>query len=98
MIVQVRALFFTVLDLFKSSFISLHPSSLVCKGTGFQSVSARGGACSFVFVCFGFLMFFIFSIIAGLQRSVSFLLYIKVTQSYTHIYILFLTLSSIIGD
>ena len=42
-----------------------------------------------------FLMSFIFSIIDGLQRSVNFLLYNKVTQPHTHIYILFLTLSSI---
>jgi len=40
-------------------------------------------------------MIFIFSIIAGLQCSVNFLLYSKVTQSHVHIYILFLTLSSI---
>ena len=44
---------------------------------------------------FYFLMIFIFSIIVGLQCSVSFLQYSKVTQSYIHIYILFLTLSSI---
>ena len=41
-------------------------------------------------------MIFIFSIIAGLQCSVNFLLYRKVTQSHTHRYILFLTLSSIV--
>ena len=46
----------------------------------------------FFYFCF-FTMIFIFSIIAGLQCSVNFLLYSKVTQS--HIYILFLTLSSI---
>ena len=40
-------------------------------------------------------MIFIFSIIAGLQCSVHFLLYNKVTQSHIHIYILFLTFSSI---
>ena len=40
-------------------------------------------------------MIFIFSIIVGLQCSVNFLLYSKVTQSHIHIYILFLTLSSI---
>lgn len=42
---------------------------------------------------FNFLMIFIFSTIFGLQCTVNFLLYSKVTQS--HIYILFLTLSSI---
>ena len=42
-----------------------------------------------------FLMIFIFSIKAGLQCSVSFLLYSKETQSHIHICILFLTLSSI---
>ena len=36
-----------------------------------------------------FFMIFIFSIIAGLQCSVSFLLYSKVTQSHIHIYIPF---------
>ena len=41
-------------------------------------------------------MIFIFSIIVCLQCSVNFLLYSKVTQSHIHIYILFLTLSSII--
>ena len=45
---------------------------------------------------FLFLMIFIFSIIVGLQYSVNFLLYSKMTQSHTHIYIhSFLTLSSI---
>ena len=39
--------------------------------------------------------FFLFSIIVGLQCSVNFPLYSKVTQSHIHIYILFLTLSSI---
>ena len=34
-------------------------------------------------------MIFIFSIIAGLQCSVNFLLYSKVTQSHIHVYILF---------
>ena len=34
-----------------------------------------------------FIMIFIFSIIVGLQGSVNFLLYSKVTQSHTHIYI-----------
>ena len=44
-------------------------------------------------------MIFIFSIIAGLQCSVNFLLYSKLAQSHSHIYILFLTLScSIISD
>ena len=44
-------------------------------------------------------MNFIFSIIAGFQRSVNFLLYSKMTQSHIHIYIFFLTLScSIISD
>ena len=37
-----------------------------------------------------------FSIIVGLECSVNFLLYSKVTQSHTHIYILFLTFSSIL--
>ena len=36
-----------------------------------------------------FVMIFIFSIIAGLQCSVNFLLYSKVTQLYIHVYILF---------
>ena len=46
-----------------------------------------------------FLMIFIFSIISGLQSSVNFLLYSRVTQSHMHIYILFLTLSCyIISD
>ena len=40
-------------------------------------------------------MIFIFSIIAGLQYSVSFILYSKMTQSHIHIYILFLTLYSL---
>ena len=40
-------------------------------------------------------MIFIFSIMVGLQCYVNFLLYIKVIQSYMHIYILFLILSSI---
>ena len=40
-----------------------------------------------------FFMIFIVSVIAGLQCSVNFLLYSKVTQSHIHIYILFLTLS-----
>ena len=45
------------------------------------------------------LMIFIFSVIAGLQCSVNFLLYSKVTQSHIHIYILFLTLScSVISE
>ena len=35
------------------------------------------------------IMIFIFSIIAGLQWSVNFLLYIKVTQLHIHVYILF---------
>ena len=40
--------------------------------------------------CFFFLlMIFIFSIIAGLQHSVNFLLHSKVTQSHIHVYILF---------
>ena len=42
-----------------------------------------------------FLMIFIFSIIVGLQCSVNFLLYSKVTRSHIHIYIIFLTLASI---
>ena len=44
------------------------------------------------------LMIFIFSIIVGLQCSVSFLLYSKGTQShmYINIYILFFTLCSIV--
>ena len=54
---------------------------------------------SFVFFIFKWL---IFSFIAGLQSSVNFLLYSKVTESHTHththththMYILFLTLSS----
>ena len=41
-----------------------------------------------------FLMIFIFSVLAGLQCSVNFLLYSKVTQSHIQVYILFLTLSS----
>ena len=41
-------------------------------------------------------MIFIFSIIVGLLHSVNFILYSKVTQSHIHIYILFLTLSSIV--
>ena len=51
----------------------------------------------FYWVCRGFfyLKILIFSIIAGLQCSVNFLLYSKVTQSHIHIYILFITLSSI---
>ena len=36
-----------------------------------------------------FLMVFIFSVIAGLQCSVNFLLYSKVTQSHMHVYIPF---------
>ena len=40
-------------------------------------------------------MIFIFSIIAGLQCSVSFLQYGKEIQSHIHVYIFFLTLSSI---
>ena len=40
-------------------------------------------------------MIFIFSIIVGLQCSINFLLYSKVTQSHIHIYTLFLPLSSI---
>ena len=51
------------------------------------------------FIYFYFLMIFIFSIIVGLLYSINFLLYSKVVQSYTpphtHIYIVFLTLSSI---
>ena len=43
---------------------------------------------------FNFFMIFIFSVTAGLQCSVNFLLYSKVTQPHIHIYILFLTLSS----
>ena len=42
-----------------------------------------------------FKMIFIFSIIVGLQCSINFLLYSKVTQLHTHTYLLFLTLSSI---
>ena len=42
-----------------------------------------------------FKMIFIFSIMAGLQCSLNFLLYSKVTQSHIHVYILFLTLSFI---
>ena len=42
-----------------------------------------------------FLMIFIFSIVAGLQCSVRFLLYSKGTQSHTHRSIPFLTFSSI---
>ena len=38
-------------------------------------------------------MIFIFSIVAGVQCSVTFLLYSKATQSHIHTYILFLTLS-----
>ena len=41
-------------------------------------------------------MIFISSIIAGLQCFVKFLLYRKVTQSHVLIYVLFVTLSSII--
>ena len=40
-------------------------------------------------------MIFVFSIMAGLQCSVSFLLYSMVTQLHKHIYVLFLTLFSI---
>ena len=39
-------------------------------------------------------MIFIFSLIAGLQGSVNFLLYSKVTQARTHVYILFQSLCS----
>ena len=39
---------------------------------------------------FSFIMIFIFSIIAGLQCSVNFLLYGKVTQSHIHVYNLML--------
>ena len=35
-----------------------------------------------------FIMIFIFSIVAGLQYSVNFLLYSKVTQLHIHVYIL----------
>ena len=42
-----------------------------------------------------FLNDYFFSIIVGLQCSVNFLLYSKVTQSHIHIYIFFLTLSSL---
>ena len=42
-----------------------------------------------------FLMIFIFPITVGFQCSVNFLLHSKVTQSHILIYILFLTLSSI---
>ena len=46
---------------------------------------------------FNFFLFFkwflLFSIIAGLQCSVNFLLYSKMTQSHIHIYVLFLTSS-----
>ena len=48
----------------------------------------------FIYLLF-YLMIFIFSIIAGFQCSVNFPPYGKVTQSRIHIYILFLTLSSI---
>ena len=41
------------------------------------------------FYFFIFQMIFIFSIIAGLQCSVNFLLYSKVTQLHIHAYILF---------
>ena len=40
-------------------------------------------------------MIFIFSIILDLKSSVNFLLYSKGTQSHIHIYLHFLTLSSI---
>ena len=40
-------------------------------------------------IFFSLIMIFIFSIIAGLQCSVNFLLYSKVTQSHIHEYILF---------
>jgi len=40
-------------------------------------------------------LIFIFSTVAGLQYSINFLLYSKVTQSHINIYILFLTLFSI---
>jgi len=43
-----------------------------------------------------FKMIFIFSVIVGLQCSVNYLLYSKVTQSHIQIYILFLTSSSIL--
>ena len=42
-----------------------------------------------------FFMIFIFSFVVGLQCPVSFLLYSKAIQSHIHIYILFLTLSSL---
>ena len=48
-----------------------------------------------IFRCLFLINAFCFSIIAGLQCSVSFRLYSKVTQSHIHIYILFLPLSSI---
>ena len=38
---------------------------------------------------FFLIMIFTFSIIAGLQSSVSFLLYSKVTQSHIHVYSLY---------
>ena len=47
-----------------------------------------------IFIFKDILMIFIFSITVGLQGSVNFLLYSKVTQAHIHIYILFLTLSS----
>ena len=46
-------------------------------------------------VSLDFFMILFFSIISGLQRSLNFLLHSKATQSHIRIYILFLTLSSV---
>ena len=51
---------------------------------------------TFKSVDFFLIMIFTFSIIPDLQCSVNFLLHSKVTQSHIHMYILFLTLSSIV--
>ena len=49
-----------------------------------------GGKCFlFFFFFFFYIVFFLFSLLAGLQCSVSFSLYSKVTQSHIHTYILF---------
>ena len=58
------------------------PPSLSCAGSWFYLFR-------FCFVLFSFITIFIFFIIAGLQCSVSFLPYSKVTQLHIHVYILF---------
>ena len=72
--------------------VCLHSGKCVCSRVRGRNLSWGGKGICLGFLAFVFILFFdfyLFSIIAGLQCSVNFLLYSKMTQSHIHVYIVF---------